>query len=166
MKYLKLYETFGLLPDDTEKSLEEVISEFINWDLIEDMKHFGIEYIDKGLSISYIVYISDKSDKRNIAIINGQWANEVETWREFGGEFSHTYFQYKNINGITYKDILNGDFKISYTFNIFGELEEDGMRLADNIFGKQEEELLRKLKLEYTGEEIHIEDQDFTSEYY
>jgi hypothetical protein len=40
------------------------------------------------------------------------------------------------------------------------------MRLADNIFGKQEAELLRKLKLEYTDEEIHIEDPDYTSEYY
>lgn len=165
MKYLKLYETFGLLPDDTEKSLEEVISEFINWDLIEDMKHFGIDYIDDGLAISYIVYISDKSSKIKIPIINGQWANDDDTWREFGEEFSHRHFQYKNINGITYKDILNRDFKISYTFNVFGELE-DGMRLADNIFGKQEAELLRKLKLEYTDEEIHIEDPDYTSEYY
>ena len=57
------------------------------------------------------------------------------------------------------------DFNTDYK-KVVEDLEEDGMRLADNIFGKQEEELLSKLKLEYPDEKITIEDQDFTSEYY
>lgn len=165
MKYLKLYENFGLLPGDTDKNLEEVMQEYINWDLIEDMKHFGIDYIDDGLSVSYIVYLGDKSNKGQTPIIKGEWGNDRSTWREFEADFSDFDFKYKHIRGITYKDILNRDFKISYTINVFGELE-DGMRLSENIFGKQEAELLRKLKLEYPDEEIHIEDPDYTSEYY
>lgn len=165
MKYLKLYENFGLLPGDTDKTLEEVMQEYINWDLIEDMKHFAIDYIDEGLAVSYRVYVGDKLDKGETSILKGEWSNDGNTWREFEANFSDFDFQYKHIRGITYKDILNRDFKISYTINIFGELEDD-MRLSEDIFGKQEAELLRKLKLEYPDEKISIEDQDFTSEYY
>ena len=165
MKYLKLYENFGLLPGDTDKTLEEVMQEYINWDLIEDMKHFAIDDIDKGLSVSYIVYLGDKLNKEQNRILNGEWGNEDNSWREFEADFSHSYFQYKHLRGLTYKDILNGDFKLSYTFKILGELE-DGMRLSEDIFDKEEAKLLNLLKLEYDDEEIHIEDPDYTSEYY
>ena len=160
MKYLKLYEKFGLLPGDTDKTLEEVMQEYINWDLIEDIKMLSLEHIDKHLSTQYWVFIRNNKTKNILLglVFFGEFDHK-ENYKEFQ-DFSGRSFEPKHIGGVTYKDILDGNFELKYTFNVLGEEiddYEDGSRSLESNgeLEELEENILKRLKMMY-DEDIEI----------
>lgn len=120
LKHIKLFEKF----DSNESIIEEItksIESKINYNLLDDIKDLSIDYLDKGLGISFNVYLETpefiakelgKEKLKNTIISISIRINKESkiSWLKWMTSFLTKYKDYKFIQNpkLTY------DFKIFY----------------------------------------------------
>jgi hypothetical protein len=72
MKRLKSYKLF----ESTE--VEDLFGDLINFNLIEDLKDFSVEYIDRVYHLHYEVEIYDHTKNRWVEILNGLYTKKYD----------------------------------------------------------------------------------------